>query len=114
MLGNGVEMSFINRQILGPLNFSWAPNHLVLGAQLAPSEIRLVCFLHLQYMNNHYAKFEMKTVGATDYTNQTPSKHLDQEKCVSLRPTKIKKIFMKCAQNKECTSSMCEPSLCKV
>ena len=33
---------------------------------------------HLQCVNNHYAKFEykgMKTVGVTDYTDQTPSKH---------------------------------------
>ena len=33
---------------------------------------------HLQCVNNHYAKFEnkeMKTVGVTDYTNQTPFKH---------------------------------------
>ena len=34
---------------------------------------------HLQCVNIHYAKFEnkeMKTVGVTDYTNQTPPKHL--------------------------------------
>ena len=33
---------------------------------------------HLQWVNNHYAKFEnkeMEAVGVTDYTNQTPSKH---------------------------------------
>ena len=33
---------------------------------------------HLQCVNNRYAKFEnkeMKTIGVTDYTNQTPSKH---------------------------------------
>ena len=43
MLGNGGEMCLIFRRILGPLNFGWALNHLVLGAQLAPGEIRLVC-----------------------------------------------------------------------
>ena len=35
---------------------------------------------HLQCMNNHYGKFEykgMKTVGDTDYTNQTPLRILD-------------------------------------
>ena len=42
MLGNGVEMSLIFRRILGPLVLSWAPNHFVLGAQLAPDEKRLV------------------------------------------------------------------------
>ena len=37
---------------------------------------------HFQCMNNHYAKFEnkeMKTIGVTDYTNQTPSKHFWQK-----------------------------------
>ena len=35
-LDNGVEMSLIFQPILGPLVFGWAPNHFVLGAQLAP------------------------------------------------------------------------------
>ena len=38
---------------------------------------------HLQYVNNHYAKFEYKrtkTVGVTDYTNQTPPMHFGWEK----------------------------------
>ena len=43
MLGNGVEMSFICPRILGPLDLGWAPNHFVLGAQLAPGKKRLVC-----------------------------------------------------------------------
>ena len=43
MLGNGVEMSFILHQILGPLVVGWAPNHFGSGAQLAPGEKRLVC-----------------------------------------------------------------------
>ena len=38
MLDNGVEMSLIFRQILGPLVINWAPNHFVLGVQLAPGE----------------------------------------------------------------------------
>ena len=38
MLGNGIEMSLIFRQTLGPLILDWAPNHFVLGAQLAPGE----------------------------------------------------------------------------
>ena len=38
MLDNGVEMCLIFRQILGLLVLSWAPNHFVLGAQLAPGE----------------------------------------------------------------------------
>ena len=48
---------------------------------------------HLQCVNNHYAKFEykgMKTVVVTDYTNQTPSKHLYGKKCLSSTPPKIK------------------------
>ena len=43
MLGNGVEMSLIFRRILGPLSLDWAPNHFVLGAQLAPGEKSLAC-----------------------------------------------------------------------
>ena len=43
MLGNGVEMSSIFHRILGPLVLGWAPNHFVLGAQVAPGEKRLVC-----------------------------------------------------------------------
>ena len=43
MLGNAVEISLIFRRILGPLVLGWAPNHFVLGAQLAPGEKRLVC-----------------------------------------------------------------------
>ena len=47
---------------------------------------------HLQCENNHYAKFEnkaMKTVGVTNYTNQTPSKHSWTEKCLRFTPIKI-------------------------
>ena len=44
MLGYDVEMSLIFYfQILGSLVLGWAPNHFVLGAQLAPGEKRLVC-----------------------------------------------------------------------
>ena len=45
---------------------------------------------HLQCVNNHYAKFEykeMKTVGVTDYTNQTPPKHFRWKKtCLKFNP----------------------------
>ena len=69
---------------------------------LSPAETRFILFLiyvkkirnylskvhkidgaHLQCVCNHYAKFEykgMKTVGVTDYTNQTPSKHFRHKK----------------------------------
>ena len=72
---------------------------------------------HLQCVNNHNAKFEyigMKTVGVTEYTNQTPYKHFWTEKCLSSTPVKNEKIFMKCAQNRRYTFSICEHSLCKV
>ena len=36
MLGNGIEMGLIFRRTLGPLVLVWAPNHLFLGAKLAP------------------------------------------------------------------------------
>ena len=45
-------------------------------------------------MNNRYAKIEykeMKTVGVTDYTNQTPSKHFGCKKCQRSTPLKIRK-----------------------
>ena len=38
-----VEMSSITCRILGPLVLGWAPNHFILGAQLAPVEKMLVC-----------------------------------------------------------------------
>ena len=71
----------------------------------------------LQCMNNHCAKFEykgMKTVGVTDYTNQTPPMHFSLKKCLCSTPVKNVKIFIKCAQNRRCTSSMYEQSLDKV
>ena len=48
----------------------------------------------LQCMNNHYAKFEykgMKTVGVTDYTNQTPPTHFRWKNCLSSTPVKMRK-----------------------
>ena len=36
-------MCLIFRRILGPYVLGWAPNHFVLGAQLAPGEKSLVC-----------------------------------------------------------------------
>ena len=68
-------------------------------------------------MNNHYAKFEykgMKTLWVTDYTNLTPSTHFGLKKWLSSTPVKNEKIFIKCAQNRRCTSSMYEQSLGKV
>ena len=38
---------------------------------------------HCQCVNNYYAKFKykrMNTIGATDYTNQAPPKHLGRKK----------------------------------
>ena len=71
----------------------------------------------LQCMNNHNAKFEykgMKNVGVTDYSNQTPPTHFGWKKCLSSIPVKNVKIFIKCAQNRRCTSSMYEQLLGKV
>ena len=45
---------------------------------------------HVQCVNNNFAKFEnkeMKTVGNTDYTNQTPSKAKKKNRCVYGLPT---------------------------
>ena len=49
---------------------------------------------HLQCMNNHYAKFDykrMKTVGVTDYTNQTSPTHFGWKNCLSSTPVKMRK-----------------------
>ena len=75
---------------------------------------------HAQYrrctssiVNNHWAKFELKgikTFGVTDYTNLAPLKccgWTDRwEKCLASTPLKNEKKFMKCAQNRRCTSSI--------
>ena len=51
MLGNGIELGLIFGQTLGPLVLGWAPNHFVLGAQLAPGEEKVslypCCLMHL-------------------------------------------------------------------
>ena len=82
------------------------------------SNVHKIGGAHLQYVNNHYAKFEykrLKTVGVTDYTNQTTPTHFGwKKKCLSPTPVKNRKIFIKCAQNRRCTSSMCEQPVCKV
>ena len=53
MCGTGIAMSLFFRQILGPLILCWAPDHFLLGAQLAPGEKRLVCipvmFVHYTF-----------------------------------------------------------------
>ena len=59
MLGNGFEMSFIFHRILGPFVLGWTPNHLVLGAQLAPGEKRLVyvSVIHNLQLDSQYFFF---------------------------------------------------------
>ena len=56
---------------------------------------------HFQCVNKHYAKFEykgIKSVGVTDYINQTPPKPFGWNKCLSSTPLKNNKIF-----NQMCT-----------
>ena len=53
---------------------------------------------HLQYVNNNYAKLEYegtKTVGVTDYTNQTPPMHFRWKKIQSPTTVKNEKMFIK-------------------
>ena len=52
MCGTGITMSLLFRQILGPLILCWAPDHFLLGAQLAPGEKRLVRFPDLKKIMN--------------------------------------------------------------
>ena len=50
-----VEISSIFCRILGPFGFvmGWAPNHFILGAQLAAGENMLVCIpAHLYYSSS--------------------------------------------------------------
>ena len=64
---------------------------------------------HIQYVNNHYTMFEyngMKTVGVKFTQTRHPLGILDG-KILSSTPFKNEKIFIKCAQNKRRTSSMC-------
>ena len=71
---------------------------------------------HVQFVNNHYAKFECKgmtIVGVTDYTNQTP-KAFRMEKMYKFNtPQNLENIYQMCT-NRRCTFSMCEQSFCKV
>ena len=72
---------------------------------------------HLQYVNNHLAKFEwtgIKTFGVTDNTNLVPLKCCGRPNVLSSTPLKNEKKIMKCAQNRRCTSSICEQSFGKV
>ena len=46
----------------------------------------------------HFVKFEykeMKSVGVTDYTNQTPPQHFRWKKCLSSTPLKKEILFNK-------------------
>ena len=72
------------------------------------------CLARMEAFEYKFEYKEMKYVGVTDCTNQTPYEHFWTEKCLSSTPLKIEKIFIKCAQNRRCTSPICEQSLCKV
>ena len=70
-----------------------------------------------QYVNNHEAKFEwkgIKTFGVTDYTNLVPLKCCGGPNVLSSTPLKNEKKKTKRAQNRRCTSLICEQSLGKI
>ena len=72
---------------------------------------------HLQYVNNHLAKFEwkgIKTFGSYRLHKLGTPKVLRAAKCLSSTPLKNEKKIMKRAQNRRCTSSICEQSFGKV
>ena len=72
---------------------------------------------HLQCVNNHYAKFEYKrNENYLSYRLHKPDTpmHFGRKKYLSSTPVKNKKIFIKCAQNRRCTSSIYEQSWGKV
>ena len=58
MLGNGFEMILIFHRILDSLVLGWAPNHFVLGAQLALGEKRLACIAEEPYFTFSVCKGE--------------------------------------------------------
>ena len=79
------------------------------------SNVHKIGCAHVQFVNNHYAKFEckgMKIIGVTDYTYQTPKAFWVEIKCLSSTPLKTKKVFIKCAQNGRCTFDIITQSLC--
>ena len=72
---------------------------------------------HLQCVKNHHVKFEykgMNTDGVADYTNCEPPLAFWMKKCLSSTHLNNEKEIMKHAQNRRCTSSICEQSLGKV
>ena len=52
----------------------------------------------------------MKTALVTDYTNQTPPTYFGRKHSLS-NNRKNEKIFIKCAQNRRRTSSICEENI---
>ena len=69
------------------------------------SNVHKIGGTHVQFVNNHYAKFEcrgMKIVGVTDYTNQTP-KAFRMEKMSKFNNPQNEKICIKCSRNGRCT-----------
>ena len=79
--------------------------------------VHIIDGAHLQYANNHYAKFEwkgMKTFGVTDYTNLVPLKCCGRTKMSKFNTPQKWKKNIKHAQNRRCTFSICEQSLGKV
>ena len=59
MLGNGLEMCLVFRRILGSLVLGWAPNHFVLGAQLAPGKKKSVCIHAKPYHSTKTLQFKL-------------------------------------------------------
>ena len=62
MLDNGIEISLILRRTLGPLVLGWAPNHFVLGAQLAAGEKRLVSIPATVIISGYFWYIKCKVV----------------------------------------------------
>ena len=77
------------------------PSHFGCKKCLSPTPVKMRKYLtnvhkiagaHLQYMINHYGKFEYKGINlvvVTDHTNQTLPSHFGWEKCLSPTPVKM-------------------------
>ena len=80
------------------------------------SNVHKIGGTHVQLMNNHYAKLNIKGWKLFELHFTQTRHHLSilRKKCPVSTPVKNEKVVIKCAQNGKLTSSIFEQSLCKV
>ena len=77
------------------LQITQTRHHLTIldGKHPPKNETIFIKIAQFRCVNSHYTKCEhkgMEIVGATDYTNQTPSKHFGWKKCLRSSPSKMR------------------------